>query len=207
MAGTPPTHRRAPRSCRRAVVADQLAREADQNRRQGRQPRPVCDLPDGRGRSAAADVPGNPVADRPAAGTTCAGVRSAGADVRQAVAIEACLNAARSALSPPRCGQLPSSTARCGAWCAIYCCRGRSKGRSLPQTHRESGECRLKCPCCQYRLRRQHAKTSTYDNSLGSTEPAVLRNCVPAQHTLPPRIISTGPVSIKGAGVAEVQQV
>jgi hypothetical protein len=46
--------------------------------------------------------------------------------------------------SPPRCGQLPSSTACCGACCAIYCCRGRSKGRPLPQTHRESGECRVK---------------------------------------------------------------
>jgi hypothetical protein len=40
---------------------------------------------------------------------------------------------------PSRCGQLPSSTACRGAWCAICCCRGRSKGRSLPQTHRESG--------------------------------------------------------------------
>jgi hypothetical protein len=149
-----------------------------------------------------------PDADRPAAGTTCAGVRSAGADVRQAVAIEACLNAARSALFTASVRPTALvSTARYGAWCAIYCCRGRSKGRSLPQTHWESGECRFNCLCCQYRLRRQHARTSNYDNSLGSTGPAVLRNCVPAQHILPPRIISTGPVSIKGAGVAEVQQV
>jgi hypothetical protein len=51
-----------------AVVADQPAREADQDRRQGRQPRPLRDLPDGRGRSLfrLARVRGGKV--RPAAG-------------------------------------------------------------------------------------------------------------------------------------------
>jgi len=53
-----------------AVVADQPTREADQDRGQGRQPRPLRDLPVGRGGRATADVPGNPVADRPAAGST-----------------------------------------------------------------------------------------------------------------------------------------
>ena len=48
----------------RTVVADQPAREADQDRREGRQPRPLRHLPDGRGRGAAADVRRNPVADR-----------------------------------------------------------------------------------------------------------------------------------------------
>src|ERR1700730_13372228 len=38
---------------RGAVVANQLAREADQDRRQGREPRPLRHLPDGRGRAAA----------------------------------------------------------------------------------------------------------------------------------------------------------
>jgi len=54
------------------VVADQPAREADQDRCQGRQPWPLRHLPNGRGRSVASDIPGNPVADRPAAGTACA---------------------------------------------------------------------------------------------------------------------------------------
>src|SRR5271165_4009809 len=50
-----------------AVVADQPAREADQDRCQGREPRPLHHLPDGRGGSAAADVPGDSVAHRPPA--------------------------------------------------------------------------------------------------------------------------------------------
>jgi hypothetical protein len=63
--------------------ANQPARKADQDRRQGRQPRPIRHVPAGRGRGVATDVRGYPDAHRPAAGTTCAGVRSAGADVRQ----------------------------------------------------------------------------------------------------------------------------
>ena len=39
-----------------AVVADQPAREADQDRRQGRQPRPLRHVPDGRGCGVATDV-------------------------------------------------------------------------------------------------------------------------------------------------------
>ncbi len=46
------------------------AGEADQGRRQGRQPRPVRYLPNGRGRGVAADVRRHPHADRPAAGAT-----------------------------------------------------------------------------------------------------------------------------------------
>jgi hypothetical protein len=40
-----------------------------QDRCEGRQPWPLCHLPDGRGRGVAADVRRNPVVDRPAAGT------------------------------------------------------------------------------------------------------------------------------------------
>jgi hypothetical protein len=58
-----------------AVVADQPAREADQDRCQGRQPWPLCHVPDGRGRGVAADVRGNPVVDRPAAGAACTGMK------------------------------------------------------------------------------------------------------------------------------------
>ena len=43
----------------------------------GRQPRALCDLPDGRGRGVATDVRRHPVADRSAAGTACAGMTSA----------------------------------------------------------------------------------------------------------------------------------
>jgi hypothetical protein len=52
------------------VVADQSAREADQDRRQGCQPRPLRRLPIGRCLGVAADVCGYPDADRPAAGAT-----------------------------------------------------------------------------------------------------------------------------------------
>jgi hypothetical protein len=54
---------------RTAVVADQSARETDQDRRQGRQPWALCDLPDGLGRRIATDVRRHCVADRPVAGT------------------------------------------------------------------------------------------------------------------------------------------
>jgi hypothetical protein len=103
------------------VVADQLAREADQDRRQGRQPRPVCDLPDGRGRGAAADVPGNPVADRPAAGTAGAGMTSAGGKCKKRRQPRCALMRAEQHVSVPRCGQLAVLTAcrACGARFAV----------------------------------------------------------------------------------------
>jgi hypothetical protein len=52
------------------MVADQPAREANQDRREGCQPQPLRHVPDGRGRGIAADVRLYPVADRPAPGTT-----------------------------------------------------------------------------------------------------------------------------------------
>src|SRR5260370_39490402 len=57
---------------------DQPSGEADQDRRQGGEPRALRYVSDGRGRGAATDVPGNPVADRPVAGTARASMRSAG---------------------------------------------------------------------------------------------------------------------------------
>ena len=60
------------------MVADQPAREAGQDRREGRQPWALHHLPARRGRSAATDVRRHPGADRPAARTarTCmTGVR------------------------------------------------------------------------------------------------------------------------------------
>src|SRR6202049_3996757 len=127
-----------------AVVADQLAREADQDRRQGRQPRPVCDLPDGRGRGAAADVPGNPVADRPAAGTAGRRHDERWRQMQQTTAAEVRLDAGRAA-------RFSASVRSTGGFdrlprtrCAICRCSRRPKGRSWSRNDPESGECRLK---------------------------------------------------------------
>ena len=57
-----------------AVVADQPAREADQDRCQGRQPRPLRYFPARRGRGVATDICRYPVADRPVAGAARAGM-------------------------------------------------------------------------------------------------------------------------------------
>src|SRR6266850_6398694 len=65
---------------RGAVVVDQLAREADQDRREGRPPRSLRDVPVGRGRGVAADVSTNPVAHRPVAGITSASMIAPGPD-------------------------------------------------------------------------------------------------------------------------------
>ena len=46
------------------LVADEPEGEADQDRREGRQPRPLRRIPDGRGRHSKADVPGDSAADR-----------------------------------------------------------------------------------------------------------------------------------------------
>ena len=59
------------------VIADELEGEADQDRREGGEPRPLCCLPDGRGRHRTANVRGDFAADRrtTAAATTSARVR------------------------------------------------------------------------------------------------------------------------------------
>src|SRR5262245_51963372 len=54
----------------KAVIADQSAGEADQGRRQGRQPWPLRHVPNGRARRVAADVQGDPDAHCPVAGAT-----------------------------------------------------------------------------------------------------------------------------------------
>jgi glycine/D-amino acid oxidase-like deaminating enzyme len=73
-----------------AVVAGQPAREADQDRRQGRQPRALRDLPDGRGGGVEADVRRHAVADRRVANTARAGMRRAGRQVWRATRGEVC---------------------------------------------------------------------------------------------------------------------
>jgi hypothetical protein len=63
----------------KGLVADEPEGETDQDRREGRQPRPLCRLSDGRGRHPTADVPGDFTADcgTTAAATTSASVRGA----------------------------------------------------------------------------------------------------------------------------------
>jgi len=60
----------------RAVTYD-AARLANQDRCEGRQPRPLRRIPNGRGRGAATDVRRHPIADRPAASATRASMSSA----------------------------------------------------------------------------------------------------------------------------------
>src|SRR5262249_5300840 len=59
------------------LVTDKLEGQADQDRRESREPRPLCRLPDGRGRHRTANVPRDFAADRgaTAAATTRASVR------------------------------------------------------------------------------------------------------------------------------------
>ena len=54
------------------LVADEPAGEADQDRREGREPRTLCRLPDGRGRHPPANVPGDSAADFGTAAATTA---------------------------------------------------------------------------------------------------------------------------------------
>src|SRR5271163_1147857 len=59
------------------MVADEPEGEADQDRRQGRQPRPLRRIPNGRGRYPTANVPGDSAAHcrTPAAAAACTGMR------------------------------------------------------------------------------------------------------------------------------------
>src|SRR5215470_2482271 len=59
------------------LVADKLEGEADQDRREGGEPRTLCCLPNGGGRHPTTNVPGDSAADRgtTAAATTRASVR------------------------------------------------------------------------------------------------------------------------------------
>jgi hypothetical protein len=62
----------------RAMVTDEPAGEADQDWREGSQPWPLRDVPDGRGRRVAAHVQGHPDAYCPASGASRTSVRGAG---------------------------------------------------------------------------------------------------------------------------------
>jgi hypothetical protein len=74
------------------LVADELEGEADQDRREGGEPRTLCRLPDGRGRHPTTDVPRDSAADR---GTTAAATTSA--SVRRSIVMRSRATDGRSA--------------------------------------------------------------------------------------------------------------
>ena len=118
------------------------AREADQDRHQGRQPWAVRYVSDGRSRGAAADVPGDPVADRrlrapPAPHDREIGEmrRPATAEVRLDLKAKRRVSALRGQASR-HFGCQPVGCDRISLWCA-----------SLSPTDRQSEECRLKWRC------------------------------------------------------------
>jgi len=122
-----------------AVVADQPAREANQDRREGRQPWPLRQLPAGRGRSVTTDVPGNLVADRPIAGAARASMRSTGIRRDKRRQQKCASKQAKLRVSAPRRRQLIGSTLAVHA-VAIYRCPRRAKVRPLaPQPRRIRG--------------------------------------------------------------------
>jgi hypothetical protein len=95
-----------------AVVTDQPAREADQDRCQGRQPCALCHLPDGRGRGAATDVPRNTVANRPTAGTARPRMTARG-QMRQATTAKVRLDAGKAGRFSVSRSRLRVLTASC----------------------------------------------------------------------------------------------
>ena len=88
----------------RAVVADQPARETDQDRREGRQPRALLTFQLSEVGGVATDVRGYPVVRSLGSGHHPCQHETRGSDLRQArAAQEARLNAGKSARLPPRC--------------------------------------------------------------------------------------------------------
>src|SRR3954453_644447 len=125
------------------MVADQPARKADQNWREGRQPWPIRNIPTGRSCGLARDVHRNPFADCPAASSDRAGMREQRLKTVQSVTAEVRLDPAKSAHFS---GSVPSNdrlTASIPAAGAIYDCPNPPTGRSCPRNRRESGECRF----------------------------------------------------------------
>jgi hypothetical protein len=115
----------------------------NRDRRQGRQPRPLRHVPDGRGRGAATDVRRHPVTDRPAAGTAGTGMNSASVKCSKRYGGEVCL----SVRAEQRVSALPHSQRRAKSPLArgerALLLPNRSKCDPGPQNRRKSGECRL----------------------------------------------------------------
>src|SRR5271166_1237231 len=115
--GTTPASPSAPQDGGNGV-AHQPAGEADQDRRQGGQPPPLRDLPDGRGRRATAEVPANPDADSPAAGAIGSSMTALRGQTARMTTEEVPLIKANCPDQTPRGGQPIASAAhgtRCGS--------------------------------------------------------------------------------------------
>src|SRR6516165_12506100 len=88
---------------------------------------------DGRGRDATTDVPGNPVADRPTAGTACASMSEQRDQMRQATSAKVCLDLAKSARFIVSALSTASFNRPLLALSTICRCPSRSKERSWPR--------------------------------------------------------------------------
>ena len=126
-----------------AVVVDQPARKADQDRRESRQPRALYHIPDGRGSCAARDVRRHPVANRPAPGTTRARMRGQRHQTPQATTADVRLDAVGAARYSAAAWSTGGFERHLRATSAVAHCSSRLKGRSWSRTRRESGECRF----------------------------------------------------------------
>ena len=90
-------------------------------------------LPDGRGRGAAADVPGNPVADRPAASAAGTGMTGRSGQIRQTTTAEVCLDARKSGGFRHHPAGDPMVGARTEAVAIKFPCGGTSRDGSSVQ--------------------------------------------------------------------------
>ncbi len=116
------------------VVADQPARETDQDRREGRQPWPLRHIPNGRGLGIAADVLRHPVADRPASGIAYARMRGEWDQMPRATTPELRLDAVGAAqFSAWRCQPL-ALTASCSRQGRSAVAQAVQKGDPAPGT-------------------------------------------------------------------------
>src|SRR5262249_42615901 len=110
------------------LVADDLEGQADQDRREGGEPRPLCYLPDGRGRHRTANVPRDFAADRgaTAAATTSASVRRSMSCIQEQPTKE--------------CVQMPGKMARSDPRPSVGVTRGAGSGQHLASVLQEGRE-------------------------------------------------------------------
>jgi hypothetical protein len=111
------------------MVADQPAGKADQDRRQGGQPRPLRYLPIGRGLGVAADVCGNLVADWPVARPARASVSGGEVICDERRRQRSALMRAKRRVPAPRRSHPAVSTASLDA-ALVYRCPRRTNRRS-----------------------------------------------------------------------------
>ena len=135
----------AQRLADQGLVADESEGQADQDRREGSEPRPLCYLPDGRGRHRTANVPRDFAAHR---GATAATTTSA--SVRRSTVMRSRATDRRSASKCQGDGQIRPSTKHSGCprvpvgvRTSRLSCKRAGKTRSLLPVWDSSGESRL----------------------------------------------------------------